>query len=73
MTSNVGYELWDNETLNLIDDFADEGTALAAVRQVIEENGTDAVASWALDRADHAVPPLQGKTLIERALATATA
>ncbi len=65
----MGYELWDNKTLNLIDSFDDEATALAAVRTVILRDGPPAVQSWALDRVDGAAPPLQGRALIDRASA----
>lgn len=65
----MGYELWDNKTLNLIDALADEAQALAAVREVIVREGPDAVASWALDRVGDSDAPLQGRALVERALA----
>lgn len=69
----MGYELWDNKTLNLIDSFDDEPTALAAVRVVILRDGPVAVESWALDRVDGAAPPLQGRALVDRALASTAA
>ena len=64
------YELWDNKHLNLIDDFADEEAALAAIRAVVQAHGRDAVANWALDRGDRSVQPLTGAALIARALKT---
>ena len=43
----AGYELWDTESRNLLDDFDTEAEALEAVRDLIALNGpgcTDAVA-----------------------------
>ncbi|HLZ68823.1 MAG TPA: hypothetical protein VKV26_02830 [Dehalococcoidia bacterium] len=54
----MGYERWDNKTLNLTDAFDDEAEALAAVRDVILRDGPSAIANWALDRVDGASPPL---------------
>jgi len=64
------YELWDNKHLNLIDDFADEEAALAAIRAVVQAHGRDAVANWALDCSDRSVQPLAGAALVARALKT---
>lgn len=43
----LGYELWDTESRNLLDDFDTEAEALEAVRELIALNGpgtTDALA-----------------------------
>jgi hypothetical protein len=69
----MAHELWENRTLDLIDSFDDEAAALAAVRAVILRDGPLAVQSWALDRVDAEVPPLQGRALIDRALASTAA
>ncbi len=42
------YALWQTETRNLIEDFAAEADALAAVRQTVEESGTSALADVVL-------------------------
>jgi len=45
---NDVYELWQRETRNLIEDFAAEADALAAVRQMVAENGASALADVVL-------------------------
>ena len=65
-------ELWNDRTGNLIDDFASEAAALAAVHEVIKRDGRTAVRFWALDRYDGG-PMLRGKALIDRALAAVPA
>ena len=44
----AGYELWDVESRNLLDDFDSEADALAAVRALIALNGADATRALAL-------------------------
>ena len=51
------YELWDTESGNLVEDFADEGEALAAVRQYAALNTPAYPGALALARRDH-----EGKT-----------
>jgi len=42
------YELWQMETRNLIEDFATEADALAAVRQMMDVSGASALAEVVL-------------------------
>jgi hypothetical protein len=46
----AGYELWDTESRNLLDDFDTEAEALAAVRALIALNGTNCTGALALTR-----------------------
>ncbi len=63
------FELWDLETRNLVDAFATEDEALAAVRDAYERHGEDYVLPWALARAtQRSMQSLgEGKELIRRA------
>lgn len=72
-SAGVGYELWDNMSLNLIDEFAGEAEALAAVRDVVRRYGPDAVETWGLDPTDRRAPRVSGKALIARALGAVAA
>ena len=49
-TAVAGYELWDMESRNLLDDFDTEAEALEAVFGLIDLNGTDCTNSMALTR-----------------------
>ena len=51
-TNTVGYELWDTESRNLLDDFDSEGEALEAVRSLIALNGPGTTIALALTRVD---------------------
>ena len=46
------YELWDTDTRNLIEDFHDEGEALAAAAEYIELNPSMYPANLALARGN---------------------
>ncbi len=50
----MSYELWDTETRNLVETFAAEEEALAAVRELIAVNGTVYPAALALAFEDGA-------------------
>jgi len=49
-TVSVGYELWDTESRNLLDDFDTEAEALEAVRALIDLNGDACTIGLALTR-----------------------
>jgi hypothetical protein len=48
--ATVGYELWDTESRNLLEDFGTEAEALAAVRELISLNGAACTDALALTR-----------------------
>lgn len=48
----LGYELWDTESRNLLDDFDTEAEALEAVRALTSLNGAGCTGSLALTRVD---------------------
>lgn len=48
----AGYELWDTDFRNLLDDFDTEAEALAAVRGLIELNGPGCTGALALTCVD---------------------
>jgi hypothetical protein len=48
----TGYELWDTESRNLLEDFATEAEALEAIRELIARNGPACVSAIALTRVD---------------------
>jgi len=56
MRMKVIYELWDDDTGNLLDAYDTERAALKDVRATIETDGRDAVATWALLRDDEKSP-----------------
>jgi hypothetical protein len=46
----AGYELWDTESRNLLDDFDTEAEALEAVRELVALNGPGCTDAMALTR-----------------------
>jgi hypothetical protein len=46
----AGYELWDTESRNLLDDFDTEAEALEAVLELVALNGPDSAGTMALTR-----------------------
>ncbi len=50
------YELWDDDTGNLLDAYDTEQAALKEVRSTIQIDGRDAVATWTLLRDDTKSP-----------------
>ncbi len=48
------YQLWNDASNNLVEEFDDEAAALAAVRRRIARRGDDAVRSFSLLRLDAA-------------------
>ncbi len=46
----AGYEIWDTESRNLLDDFDTEAEAIEAVRELIAVNGAACTAALALTR-----------------------
>jgi len=50
--STAGYELWDTESRNLLDDFDTEAEALEVVRALIGLNGPDSTDALALTCVD---------------------
>lgn len=67
------YEVWDNKTGNVIDEFEDEASALAFVRATVALRGVAAVLNWSLDGPDRSAPPIFGQALLARAQARASA
>lgn len=68
----MAVELWDEQSANLIDDFASEAEALRELRAIIERDGEAAIRTWALDRYD-GKPMIRGKELVTLALNAALA
>jgi hypothetical protein len=48
----AGYELWDMQSRNLLDDFDTEAEALAVVRELLALNGPESAYALALTRVD---------------------
>lgn len=46
------YEIWDNDTFNIVYAYATPEEALASVRQEIAVNGVESAASWVLQHED---------------------
>jgi hypothetical protein len=65
------YDLVNVESMNLVDWYASLDEALDSVRQTIERQGPEAVATWALVSEDVNEQPLRGEELVTRALAQA--
>ena len=65
--SSPYYELWENQSGNLLADFDTVEAALRFVRGALKEGGRVEVLSWSLHRSDMATPVAYGKAL--RALA----
>jgi hypothetical protein len=68
------YQLWDNRSGNLIEDYDTEREALAYVIEEIETFGPEAVGAWALLRDPGAGPVTmiaEGPNLIRRATGSA--
>ena len=71
----AGYELWDTESRNLLDDFDTESEALEAVRELVALNGPACTDAMALTRvhADGRMTTLaMGADLATRAKVTRT-
>jgi hypothetical protein len=71
----AGYELWDIESRNLLDDFDTEGEALEAVRSLIALNGpgtTDALALTRVDANGRMTTVAMGAALSSRVAAAIT-
>ncbi len=69
------YQLWDNASGNLIEDYYTEREALDYIVEEIEEYGPDAVHAWALLRDPGTGPVMmvaQGTELIRYATESAT-
>lgn len=75
------YELWDTQSSNLLDRFASEDEAMAAVREYLEVNGPDmirdlvlgAVPETGLADATDLPPVVEGESLLARVLPTSSA
>jgi hypothetical protein len=66
----AGYELWDTESHNLLDDFDTEAEAFEAVFELIDLNGAGCAAAMALTRVHvdgHMVTLAMGADLAVRA------
>jgi hypothetical protein len=50
--ATAGYEFWDTESRNLLDDFDTEAEALEAVRELIALNGSDCTSALAVTRVN---------------------
>jgi hypothetical protein len=48
------YEIWDNDTFNIVYAYPTLEEALASVRQEIAANGPESATSWVLQYDDHA-------------------
>lgn len=67
------YELWDLETGNCLDVFDDEEAALAAVREIAEQDGPGSVLPLGLGRRDapaEFTAIAEGQTLLARITAS---
>lgn len=64
------YEIWDNDTFNIVYAYPTLEEALASVRQEIVANGPESAASWVLQYDDRitAVNIAHGESLIALAL-----
>ena len=64
------YEIWDNDTFNMVYAYATLEEALASVRQEIAMNGPDSAASWVLQYDDRVTLEniAHGETLIGLAM-----
>jgi hypothetical protein len=72
----VHYELWDTVSRNLLDDFATEAEALAAIGELLALNEPDIAEGLTLLRVggpDGGATVASGTELAARALATASA
>ena len=61
------YEIYDDESGNLVGSFPSEQAALAVVRNALKRNGAESVATWSLGSVDLAGDVLRGEKLNERA------
>jgi hypothetical protein len=50
----MAYEIWEQQTRNLVDDFPTEDAALEAVREALETFGPQYVATWVLAHENEA-------------------
>jgi hypothetical protein len=69
----AGFELWDMESRNLLDDFDTEDEAVEAVRELIALNGAGCADALALTRVDadgRMITLAMGAALAELAAAT---
>lgn len=62
------FDIYDTDTANLVGSFRNEEEALAMVRRAVEEDGPEAVVSWALGPTDLSGAVISGPELVERAL-----
>jgi hypothetical protein len=62
------YDLVNVESMNLVDWYDSLDEALDSVRQTIELQGPETVATWALVPEDVNEKPLKGEALVKRAL-----
>jgi hypothetical protein len=62
------YDIYDTDTANIVGSFHNKDEALAMVRRAIGEDGSEAVASWALGPTDSSKPVISGTQLVDRAL-----
>ncbi len=77
----VTYELWDTKGSNLLDRFASEDEAMAAVREYLQVNGPDmirelvlgAVPETGLADATDLPPVVEGESLLAHVLPTPSA
>lgn len=67
----MAFEIWETETRNIVDDFATEEAALAAVKDAIVRHGASYIASWFLafeDERGESREIAAVDALVERAL-----
>lgn len=62
------YDIYDDESANLVGSFPTAEAALAMVHRAIKRSGRQSVASWSLGTTDLTGEVLSGKNLIERAM-----
>jgi hypothetical protein len=61
-------DLFDSESMNLVNWNASLAEALESVRETIEERGVEAIATWALIPEDTGQLPIRGEQLVKQAL-----
>ena len=66
------YEIWDNDTFNIVYAYPTLDEALASIRHEIAANGPEAAASWVLQYDDRVTVEniAHGESLIDLALKT---
>jgi hypothetical protein len=67
------YEIWDNDTFNIIYAYPTSDEALASIRNEIAANGPDSASSWILQYDDRATAETvaYGESLVDLALKAA--